>query len=280
MMTSDTELKGFVRLPNRGFLRLSGPDRLTFLQGLVSNDVNKVAPGHAVYSCLLTPQGKFLHDFFLIADDDSLLIECEADRRADLAQRLKVYKLRSKVEIAEVEYGVFAGALSAEGDIAYADPRTAALGMRVLSSSDLEGLPLPFEAYDRLRISLAVPDGSRDLEVGKAILLENNIDLLNGVAWDKGCYTGQELTARTHYRGLIKKRLMPIRIAGAVPPVGTPLIENGTEVGEMRSASGDLGLALLRFERLRQPGPIAIGDCVLTPEPTPALAAIIDQPQA
>jgi hypothetical protein len=125
-----------------------------------------------------------------------------------------------------------------------------------------------------------VPDGSRDMEVGKAILLENNIDLLNGVAWDKGCYTGQELTARTHYRGLIKKRLVPIRIAGAVPPVGTPLIENGVEVGEMRSASGDLGLALLRFERLRQPGPIVTGDSVLTPEPTPALATIIDQPQA
>ena len=279
-MTSDTELKGFVRLPNRGFLRLSGPDRLTFLQGLVSNDVTKVAPGHAVYSCLLTPQGKFLHDFFLIADGDSLLIECEADRRADLTQRLKVYKLRSKVEIAEAEYVVFAGAQSVGGAIAYPDPRTAALGMRVLSSSDREGSPLPFEAYDRLRISLAVPDGSRDMEVGKAILLENNIDLLNGVAWDKGCYTGQELTARTHYRGLIKKRLVPIRIAGTVPPVGTPLIENGTEVGEMRSASGDLGLALLRFERLRRPEPIAIDGAVLTPEPTPALAAIIDQAQA
>jgi folate-binding protein YgfZ len=283
MAGHDTFLRGFVRLPNRGFLRLSGPDRLTFLQGLVSNDVNKIAPGQAVYSCLLTPQGKFLHDFFLIADGDSLLIECEADRRADLAQRLKVYKLRSKIEIAEAEYQAFAifGAVpSVPSAIAYADPRSAALGVHVLSPSNLEGSPLPFEAYDRLRIAEAVPDGSRDMEVGKAILLENNIDLLNGVAWDKGCYTGQELTARTRYRGLIKKRLVPVRIAGTVPPIGTPLIENGTEVGEMRSASGDLGLALLRLERLRQAGPIVTGDAVLTPEPTPALAAIIDQPQA
>ena len=229
-----------MRLPNRAVLRLSGPDRLTFLQGLVSNDVTKVAPGHAVYSCLLTPQGKFLHDFFLIADSDSLLIECEADRRADLAQRLKMYRLRSKIEIAGADYAVFAvlGALSKiAGAIAYPDPRTLRLWEPAwLSSSDLEGSPLPFEAYDRLRISLAVPDGSRDMEVGKAILLENNIDLLNGVAWDKGCYTGQELTARTHYRGLIKKRLVPVHIAGAVPPVGTPLIENGVEVGEMRGA--------------------------------------------
>ena len=283
MAGHDTELSGYVRLPNRGFLRLSGPDRLTFLQGLVSNDVKAVAPGHAVYSCLLTPQGKFLHDFFLIADGDSLLIECEADRRADLAQRLKMYKLRSKIEIAEAEYGVFAAfatAPSLPGAIAYPDPRAAALGMRLLSLADIEGPALPYEAYDRLRIANAVPDGSRDMEVGKAILLENNIDLVNGVAWDKGCYTGQELTARTRYRGLIKKRLVPVRIAGAVPPVGSPLIENGAEVGEMRSASGDLGLALLRFERLRRPGPIVVDGAVLTPEPTPALAAIIDQPQA
>jgi folate-binding protein YgfZ len=140
--------------------------------------------------------------------------------------------------------------------------------------------PIPFDIYDRLRVAEAVPDGSRDMEVGKAILLENNIDLLNGVAWDKGCYTGQELTARTRYRGLIKKRLVPVHIAGAVPPVGTPLIENGSEVGEMRSANGNVGLALLRLERLRQPGPIEIDGAVLTPEPTPALAAIITQPQA
>jgi folate-binding protein YgfZ len=105
---------------------------------------------------------------------------------------------------------------------------------------------MPFETYAYLRIANAVPDGSRDMEVGKAILLENNIDLLNGVAWDKGCYTGQELTARTKYRGLIKKRLVPVQIDGAIPQAGTPLIENGVEVGEMRGASGGDGLALIR----------------------------------
>lgn len=285
MTRHDTYLSGFVRLPNRGFLRLSGPDRLTFLQGLVSNDVNEVAPGHAVYSCLLTPQGKFLHDFFLIADGNSLLIECEADRRADLAQRLKVYKLRSKIEIAEAEYTVFAvfgTAPLTSAAIIYPDPRSPALGMRMLLplSPEADDLPIAFDVYDRLRIAEAVPDGSRDMEIGKAILLENNIDLLNGVAWDKGCYTGQELTARTRYRGLVKKRLVPIRIAGTVPPAGTPLIEKGIEVGEMRSSNGDLGLALLRLERLRQPGPVEIDGAVVTPEPTPALAAIISQPQA
>ncbi len=283
MTGQDIGLDGFVRLPGRGFLRLSGEDRLKFLQGLVSNDVNAAAPGHAVYSCLLTPQGKFLHDFFLIADGDSLLIECEADRSVDLAQRLKMYRLRSRIEIAEAEYEVFAAfgaAVPTSGALIYADPRNPALGTRVALPAGAEANPqIPFDSYDRLRIANAVPDGSRDMEVGKAILLENNIDLLNGVAWDKGCYTGQELTARTHYRGLIKKRLIPVRIAGTAPPIGTPLIEGGGEVGEMRSSNGDLGLALLRFERLRRPEPIAIDGATLTPEPTPALAALIAEKQ-
>src|SRR5579862_3642292 len=135
MMTGqDIDLDGFVRLPGRGFLRLSGEDRLKFLQGLVSNDVNEAVPGHAVYGCLLTPQGKFLHDFFLIADGDSLLIECEADRRADLAQRLKMYKLRSKIEIAEADYEVlvaFGAAPLTTDAIVYPDPRNPALGKRL-----------------------------------------------------------------------------------------------------------------------------------------------------
>jgi folate-binding protein YgfZ len=284
MAGQDTDLDGFVRLPDRAFLRLSGEDRLKFLQGLVSNDVNAATPGHAVYSCLLTPQGKFLHDFFLIAAGDSLLIECEAHRRADLAQRLKMYKLRSRIELIEADYAVFAAfgvAPLITGEIIYSDPRAPALGKRVLLPPGEHPKPeIPIDAYDRLRISLAVPDGSRDMEVGKAILLENNIDLLNGVAWDKGCYTGQELTARTRYRGLIKKRLIPVRIAGDAPAAGTPLIEAGNEVGEMRGACGDLGLALLRLERLRRPVPIRIAGATLTPEPPPALAALIAQPEA
>ncbi len=271
---------GFVRLPNRAVLRLSGADRLTFLQGLVSNDVNAIAPSHAVYSCLLTPQGKFLHDFFLYADGESLLIDCEADRHADLAQKLKMYKLRSKIEIAEVEFSVFAIFGAEPSAIQASDPRAPTLGTRLLLSAGEAPKALSeisFDAYDRLRITLAVPDGSRDMEIGKAILLENNIDLLNGVAWDKGCYTGQELTARTKYRGLIKKRLMPVRIDGPLPDTGTPLVADGIEVGEMRSSNGDIGLASMRFEAVRKSRRFDIGGTTITVEPTPALAEIIDQ---
>jgi folate-binding protein YgfZ len=273
-----------IPLPNRGMLRLSGPGRVEFLQGLVSNDVRAVAPGRAAYACLLTPQGKFLHDFFLAADGESLLIECEGDRRDDLLRKLKMYKLRSQIalEDATAEFSVLAvlgEAAAPGGTIAFADPRIPALGSRVFAREG-GGDPAVFAAYDRLRISLAVPDGSRDMEVGKAILLENNIDLLNGIAWDKGCYMGQELTARTRYRGLIKKRLVPVAIAGAAPPIGTPLIENGTEVGEMRTSNGDIGLALLRLDVLRQHRAVSVEGAVLTPRPPAHLGPLLETADA
>jgi folate-binding protein YgfZ len=208
---------GFVPLPNRAVLRLSGPDRLTFLQGLVSNDVNAAAPGRAVYSCLLTPQGKFLHDFFLIrgrrfaADRMRSRPACRPDAETeDVQVALQDRDRARRISPCSQSLAQFAETPAA---IQAADPRhRPGYAHTVLAQTGTPDLPaIAFETYDRLRISLAVPDGSRDMEVGKAILLENNIDLLNGVAWDKGCYTGQELTARTKYRGLIKKRLMPVR---------------------------------------------------------------------
>ena len=279
-------MDALVHLPDRGVLRLSGPDRIGFLQGLVSNDVPAAIPGQAVYACLLTPQGKFLHDFFLFADGETLLIECEAERRDDLLRRLKLYKLRSKIALddASAEFSVLAalgGVAIPTGSVVAGDPRIAELGRRALAPVGSGGAaPEAFAAYDRRRIALGMPDGSRDMEVGKAILLENNIDLLNGIAWDKGCYMGQELTARTRYRGLVKKRLMPVGIAGEAPACGTPLIENGVEVGEMRTSRGDLGLALLRLDVLRQHRPIAVADAVLTPQPPAWLAPVLETTDA
>ena len=104
------------------------------------------------------------------------------------------------------------------------------------------------------------------MEIGKAILLEGNIDLFNGIAWDKGCYMGQELTARTRYRGLIKKRLFPVRIGGTAPALGAILMESGREIGELRGSAGDVGLALLRLDRVRAGGPVQGDGYALTPE--------------
>jgi folate-binding protein YgfZ len=271
----------FLIARDRALISLSGEDRQAFLQGLVSNDVAKVTPTRAIYAAFLTAQGKYLHDIFIAADGERLLIECEAARRADLLRRLSLYKLRSKVVLAEendLSVGLYFGedalvglqlaageARAGVGMVLFVDPRLAALGARGYLPAEM----LPVETgsradYDRLRISLGVPDGSRDLPVEKAILLENGFDELNAIDWDKGCYMGQELTARTRYRGLVRKRLMPVTIEGPVPEFGAPLLLGDKEAGEMRSASGDIGLALVRLEAFGQ-GALTSGASRLIP---------------
>jgi len=264
----------YVELGERGVVAVSGPDARAFLQGLVSNDVLRVSPARAVYAALLTAQGRYLHDFFIAEIGGALCLDCEAARRDDLLRRLKVYKLRSKVTLEDLTArmgvvalpGAHAAALGLAGEpgaakeiaggSVFADPRLVALGARAILPREAIAPTLaaagfaPGNAgdYEALRLSLGVPDGSRDLPVEKALLLESGFDELNGVDWKKGCYVGQELTARTKYRGLVKKRLLPVRIEGPVPAPGTAVGAGGAEAGEMRSASGDLGLALLRLD--------------------------------
>ena len=274
----------FSLLPHRGVLAVSGPDRVDFLQGLISNDSTKAAPGRAIWAALLTPQGRFLNDMF-VADggSDTLLLETERERAPALARKLSLYKLRSKVSVedrsAELEVAAVFGsgaeaATSLSGAVAFPDPRLAALGVRVIAPAGAaagllaaRGLsPAPFEAYDALRLELGVPDGSRDLLVEKALLLENGFDELNGVDWQKGCYMGQELTARTKYRALIRKRLLPVKIEGTLPPPGTSVVDDGQEVGEMRSGSGGRGLALLRLDAVKAGHALQAGDAKIVPQ--------------
>lgn len=257
----------FIRL-DRAVLSLSGDDRFSFLQGLVSNDVNKAAE-RAIWAAFLTPQGKFLYDLFVVAQGDTLLVDVEAGRAEEFRKKLSLYKLRAKVVIAPTELSVFAvtdaGALGLAGTpglsqsfgdgIAYVDPRLASLGTRVVLSSDQALVTAGLEVgepslWDAARIAAGIPDGSRDMAVDKALLLENGFDELGGVDFEKGCYMGQELTARTKYRGLIKKRLLPVTVDGIVPPPGTVLTVGGAEAGEMRSSCGQEGLALVRLEHL------------------------------
>jgi folate-binding protein YgfZ len=273
----------FLLARDRALISVSGADRIAFLQGLVSNDVAKVSAGRALYAAFLTAQGKYLHDIFITAIGERLLIECEAARRPDLLRRLSLYKLRSQVALSEengLSVGLYfgEGALGALGlpetsgqaraeqsGVVFVDPRLAALGARAyLPAAGLLPETATTADYDRLRISLGVPDGSRDLPVEKAILLENGFDELNAIDWDKGCYMGQELTARTRYRGLVRKRLMPVTIEGPAPAFGAPLLLGEKEAGEMRSANGELGLALIRLEALGQ-GALTSGTARLTP---------------
>jgi folate-binding protein YgfZ len=260
----------------RALLRLSGPDAAEFLDALVSNDVTAMVPGRAVYAALLTAQGKFLHDFLVTpvsADgapaDGALLLDVAAERRADLKRRLTLYKLRSKVEIAEADWQgfiLFGGERGPElprllrdaGAVLFADPRLPALGWHLWLPPGMApaarelGMPVPFDAWERHRLILGVPDGVRDIEPEKGILLENHFEALHGVDFSKGCYIGQELTARTKYRGLIKKQLCKVKSVNGdfLPLPGSIVRLDGQEAGEMRSSLGGLGLALLRLDAL------------------------------
>ncbi len=245
-------------LPDRGVVEVAGADRVAFLQGLVSNDVAAAAPGRAVWAALLTPQGKWLADFFILADADRLLLDCERGQAEFLVQRLGRYRLRSAVTLsdhsASLAVHVAWGGVPTlpDGAIAAPDPRLPEAGWRVLSHSPMAESAGP-EDWDRHRLRLGLPDGSRDLEADRTVLLEAGFDELGGVSWSKGCYMGQELTARTKYRGLIKRRLVPVAIAGPIPKPGSPIVARGAEVGTMRSSRDELGLAVLRFDALTQP---------------------------
>jgi len=290
--------KQFVILQQRGVLKVSGEDRVTFLQGLISNDVRKISPERAIHAALLTAQGKFLHEFFIAGQDEHFLLDGERERLEDLKRRLSLYKLRSKVTleilpdwvvlaVPEPEADAFGlsesrPAQAFAGGIAFFDPRVAGAGLRLLlPAADLPRLveagyqEAPFALWDHHRLALGLADGSRDLAVEKAILLENGFDEWGSVDFKKGCYMGQELTARTKYRGLIRRRLLPVTIEGAAPPSGTPLLLAGEEIGEMRSSSGDKGLAVLRLERLEQlsASGLVIEGAILHPE-TPSWAIL------
>ena len=267
----------------RGVVAVEGEDRQAFLQGLISNDTRRVSTTQAIYSAFLTPQGKFLHDFFLVdamgPEGPRYLLSPEAERRADLMKRLSMYRLRSKVRIvdlaedwgmvffhgegalARLELPATAGAAKPFGaGVVFTDPRLPALGaIAFMARGEIDGLcgvfgfkPAPIAQYDALRMRLGVPSGSRELIPEKAILLENGFDELHAVDWDKGCYMGQELTARTRYRGLVRKRLLPVEITGPALEAGTPLMLGKTEAGELRglAADGKLGLAMIRLEHL------------------------------
>lgn len=271
-----------VVLDSRAVLAVAGADRRSFLQGLISNDVNKVDAAHAVHAAFLTPQGRFLHEFFVIERGERLLLEAEAGRLEDLRRRLSLYRLRAKVTLEAPAESLVVVALFGEGaaaavglvgaatagtvtplgtGLAFVDPRLAALGLRALLPAGETGRldALGFRRgtladYDALRLELGVGDGSRDLAVEHALLLENGFDELQGIDWKKGCYIGQELTARMKYRALVKRRLTPVRIDGPPPAPGTPITLDGAEAGEMRSASQDRGLALLRLDALERLG--------------------------
>ncbi|WP_161314685.1 YgfZ/GcvT domain-containing protein [Sneathiella litorea] len=269
------ELK-IAALENRTVLTLRGADVWSFLQNLVTNDMQDVSETHGIYAALLTAQGKFLHDFIIVRIGEAYLLDCLADRKDDLIRRLTLYKLRADVLISEEGQRVFAlfgndafgaanlpetsGALRESGGCAFlVDPRNNALGVRLFAPTSFDPVTefptadlVGEDAYDAHRLSLGIPEGGHDILPEKNFLLEANFEELNGVSFTKGCYVGQELTARTKHRAKIKKRLFRIEYDGELHS-GDKIMHQGREIAEVRSISNGRGLALVRLNSLAVP---------------------------
>jgi hypothetical protein len=285
-----------VPLTHRGVLEVGGADARDFLQGITSNDVHQIGDEHTIWTGFLTPQGKFQHEFFAAKSPaDTLWLDCEAERRDHLLKRLKVFKLRADVHLTERDdlavyalLGVRAlGALDLPalegytrafgGGVAFVEPRLGTLGGRAVLPADsapkaLESAGFAFgdlADYDAARMELGIPDGSRDLEPERATLMESGFDELHGISWDKGCFMGQELTARMKYRGLAKKRLVPVRIEGPTPEPGTQVQRGKKVAGTVRSAVDGIGLAQLKLDQIdagEDAEPLLAGESTLTPQ--------------
>jgi folate-binding protein YgfZ len=229
--------------PERRLFRITGKDARDFLQGLVTNDVRKLDQG-AVYAALLSPQGKYLADFFLVPDGDAILLDVKADLADALVKRLNMYRLRSAVTIEPLDRAVVRGTGPApEG--AFADPRHPGLGWRAY---DGRAAGEPSVDWDALRVSLGVPETGVELLPDDSYILEMGFERLHGVDFRKGCYVGQEVTARMKHKTELRKGLARIRIEGDAAP-GTEIEANGKPVGTLLTRAGDMGLAYLRFDR-------------------------------
>jgi folate-binding protein YgfZ len=259
-------------LDDRAVLAISGPQAREFLQGLVTNDViGGLAPGSGLYTALLSPQGKILFDFLVTEGDGALLLDVAQDGAEALLKKLKMYRLRAKVDVELREpLGVYVNLAGhpdnratpyADRAITFTDPRLAALGRRSIGAraempANLGGP----RAYHEHRMALGVPEGA-DFGFEKIFALDAGLDELNGVSFTKGCYVGQELTSRMKHRATSRKRILTVTADGALPAAGASIVRGGAEIGELVSVHGAQGFALVRLDRLEETsGDVRIGE--------------------
>lgn len=272
-------------------LHIAGADRINFLQGLVTQDVATVTPDTARFAAMLNPGGRFIADMLLLSDGDNLYLRVAASQSAAIQKRLTLYKLRSKVDLTlitdshcQVVWGESAADAATVFNLppqpgachyhsasgwCFVDPRHAGLGVLHISLAGQQTLPAsipppPAECSDAdaddyryHQLGLGIPEGATDLEAERSIILEYGYDGLGALSWSKGCYIGQELMARTHHRGQVRKALLPARLLlpnadTALPPPGCPVLAGAEEVGEWRGGLRDRGLILVKQDLLAQ----------------------------
>ncbi len=254
-------------LPDRGVVKVSGEDARNFLNGLITTDVAELRPGQGRFGALLTPQGKIVTDFLITeapaGHGGGFLIDAPRALAKGLADKLGFYKLRAKVTVENLSdsLGVLAvwdGEPAVKPDLAFADPRSTALGWRILIPEDLKqkladlvGADLvDSDAYEAHRIASGVPRGGLDFTYGDAFPHETNMDRLNGVDFDKGCYVGQEVVSRMQHRGTARTRTVKVILDGPSPEAGAAILAGDKQVGTMGSTAGGRGLALVRTDRV------------------------------
>ncbi len=240
----------------RTVLRLSGSDTHKFLNDLVTNDLSGLNDG-LVYAAILTPQGKYLFDFFLAADGDAILLDVAAARAQALAQRLTMYKLRADVTIEDSGLHVHRG-LGAAPDGALADPRHAALGWRMFADVAQQGDNVD---WDAIRVAHCIPETGVELIADGSFILECGFERLNGVDFRKGCYVGQEVTARMKHKTELRKGLVQVDVDGSAD-VGTEIMANDKVAGTLFTQANGQGIAYLRFDRAN--GEMQAGDATVT----------------
>lgn len=282
-------------LPDRRILEISGPEKAAFLQGLITNDVETLSPSRAIYAALLSPQGKVLADFFIADLQGTLLLDCDVSVSAMLLKRLTMYKLRAQVTINLVEDWRVAAlfgdettltdgdATQMDGAVIFSDPRFAGLGSRIVSKNidktladgEIDAKPAIPDAYKAHRISLGVAEGPEELGIEQMFALEANLAELNGVDFKKGCYVGQELTARMKHKTTLRKRIVPLVASSTLPSAPAAVTAGGKELGTLCVTSDTQSLGLVRLDRLEAATAdgqvVQVGDTKLTPTNPPWL---------
>jgi folate-binding protein YgfZ len=252
-------------LPDRGVVSVTGEDARKLLQGVITNDMDLIDTQPALHAGLLSPQGKILFDFLVAKTPEGFCLETARSKAAELADRLKMYKLRASVEIKDVsaDYTVAAiwgGVYTPRGDgkapVWFADPRLPELGYRELATlrSDWalggeECDSATQDDYHAHRIRLGVPEGGKDFAFGNVFPHEAMFDQLHGVSFDKGCYVGQEVVSRMQNRGTARRRIVPVEADAVLPDSGAAITAASVEIGSLGSTAGKRGLAQIRLDR-------------------------------
>jgi len=258
-------------LPDRGVVKVAGDDARTFLHGLISADVLKLAPGEARFAALLTPQGKIVADFFVVEapahNGGGFFLDVPRALAKTLTAKLNIYKLRSRVMVEDLSetLGVLAiwndsVSPTAAAGLSFTDPRLPKLGLRILLpphraaevTAHIGGTLVDQQEYEAHRIAHGIPRGGVDFMYGDTFPHESDMDQLGGVDFNKGCYVGQEVVSRMEHRGIARTRAVPVRYTGATPEAGAAVMAGERQVGVMGSAAAGHGLALLRLDRVAE----------------------------